>query len=101
MQVGMTYIYIYLLDNYGMKTTLQLVGAVNFATCVLAAITYLPTKYSTAVKNDEEDRRHIQKYLSLFKSKKYLLLLLVNLVDCFAYAVSSVHQVYYFKSSKG
>ena len=96
LQVGMAYIYIYLFDNFGMKTTLQLVGAYSFAICMFAAITYLPTKYTAEVTYNEDNSKRVQKYLALFRSKKYLIYLLTILVDCFAYGVSGVHQVYSF-----
>ena len=92
-QVGMTYVYIYLLDNYGMRTTLQFAGAVSFTICLSAAVTYLPTNYSTEDVKCVGEKSIFQRYISVFRNKKYLIFLLVIIVDYFAFAVSGFHQV--------
>jgi len=89
----MTYVYIYLLDNYGMRTTLQFAGAVSFTICLSAAVTYLPTNYSTEDVKCVGEKSIFQRYISVFRNKKYLIFLLVIIVDYFAFAVSGFHQV--------
>ena len=76
-----------------MRTTLQFAGAVSFTICLSAAATYFPTNYSTDDVKCEGEKSIFQRYISVLKNKKYLIFLLVVIVDYFAFAVSGFHQV--------
>lgn len=97
-QVGLTYIYIRLLETYDLKGTLQILAVFTLVICVLAALTFLPTSQSAAVKTEDSGKTQdsrFHKYTAAVKNKRILVFIIAESVDCIAYAVSGVHQVWH------
>ena len=94
-QVGLSYLIIALLDNFGLERSFQILAAVTLVMCLVAAQAYLPTSYDEPQeeKDATANSKGISLYFSLLKNKLFSLFLFANFVVCFAYSVSSVHQV--------
>eukprot|EP00112_Aurelia_sp_Birch-Aquarium-sp1_P018458 Seg4404.3 transcript_id=Seg4404.3/GoldUCD/mRNA.D3Y31 product="Monocarboxylate transporter 10" protein_id=Seg4404.3/GoldUCD/D3Y31 len=93
-QVGMSYLQISLLDNFGLKQTLQVFAALFFVVCLISSQAFCPTSYSVEEKKEESPKgKGFRIYLDLLKHKPMALFLFVNFVVAFAYTASTVHQV--------
>ncbi|XP_065066597.1 monocarboxylate transporter 12-like isoform X2 [Rhopilema esculentum] len=94
-QIGLTYLVIGLLDNFGWQRTLQILGAMLSVICILAALTYIPMNSGPETAADQNLRKKsgFKEYLSLLKNKRFVAFLVANIVAGFSYCVTSVHQV--------
>ena len=93
-QVGVSYLEIALLDNFGLKQTLRILAAMFFVICLISSQAFCPTSYSVEEERDESSKgKGFRIYLELLQHKPLALFLFVNIVVAFAYAASAVHQV--------
>ena len=93
-QVGFAYITIALLNSLGLEQTLRVLGGIMALICVVASQLYLPTRYEHNQQNSvSTNKRGIQFYLKLLRNKQYVIFGLANFICCFAYGISSIHQV--------
>ena len=99
-QVGFTYITITLLNRLGLEQTLRVLGGILALLCVVASQFYLPTSYEHNELNSvSTSKRGVLFYLKLLRNKQFSLFVFANFICCFAYGVSSIHQV--SKACKG
>lgn len=95
-QVGLSYLMIALLNNFGLEKSFRILSAVVLVTCLVAAQAYFPTSYDEPQEKKDTttaNSKGISLYFGLLKHKLFNLFLLANFVLCFSYSVSSVHQV--------
>jgi len=93
-QVGFAYIIITLLNSLGLEQTLRVLGGIMALICVVASQFYLPTSYEHNQQNSAaSNKRGVLFYLKLLQNKQFAIFAFANFICCFAYGVSSVHQV--------
>ena len=92
-QIGLTYLVIGLLDNFGWQRTLQILGAMLSVICILAALTYIPMNSGPeTVDQNLQKKTGFKEYVSLLKNKRFVAFLVANILAGFSYSVTSVHQ---------
>ena len=94
-QVGLSYLIIALLGNFGLERSFRILAAVILVMCLVAAQAYFPTSYDEPQEKEDTtaNSKGISLYFGFLKQKVFSLFLFANFVLCFAYSVSSVHQV--------
>lgn len=88
-QVGIIYLVTYLVDHVGLQRTLQILAVIFFLICIICAQAFVPTTYEN--RPSEEGGTNI--YSTMLKSRSFQIFILANVIDCFAYSVSSIHMV--------
>ncbi|XP_065066599.1 monocarboxylate transporter 10-like isoform X1 [Rhopilema esculentum] len=92
-QVGLSYIIIWLVNNFTLERTFQVLATVITLACLISSQGFFPTTYESDEKVNSARKKGLNVYFHLLKNKAFCLYMFAIFVCSFSYSVSNVHQV--------